>query len=318
IDFGRGVLEALGSNYPLGAGELAARGNFCTLDPEGVVTDRRADRPSDEECQRLCTLLEANLSVDGVQCQFLPGKQHRFTLILQGEGLGAHLNDNDPQVEGKKTLPFEGRNPESERTAARVTEIFDQARTLLAEESQATGVLLRGFSARPDLDTFDVRYGLRAAAIAIYPMYSGVARLVGMEVLDPGKDLDAQIAVAKEHWDDYDFFFIHTKATDQAGHSGDFDAKVEALEEIDRSIPALRDLGAAVTVITGDHSTPSVHLEHSWHSVPTLIESGLTIPVPEVTFNERGVLKGDLGTFSAQDLLPLCLAHAGRLDKFGA
>ncbi len=318
IDFGRGVLEALGSNHALAPDEIAARGNFCSIDGAGVVQDRRADRPSDDECRRLCAALQAGVTLDGAEFLLLPGKQHRFTLVFRSEGLGHHVNDNDPQVEGKAALPFVAEDVVSERLASLATQFFDQARTVLAAEAKATGVLLRGFSSRPALETMEERFGLRSAAIAIYPMYSGVARLVGMDVLDPGSSLEEQIEVAKAHWDQYDFFFLHTKQPDQAGHSGDFDAKVAALEAIDPAIPALRSLGADVTMITGDHSTPTVHFEHSWHPVPLVLESSRTIPVADVTFDERGVLRGDLGTLPADSLVTLALAHAGRLDKFGA
>ncbi|MCA8960231.1 MAG: 2,3-bisphosphoglycerate-independent phosphoglycerate mutase [Planctomycetes bacterium] len=319
IDFGRGVLEALGSNHPLATDEVAARGNFCSMDARGIVTDRRAGRPTDEENRRLCQQLTEQVSL-GSDASFLllPGKQHRFTLVLKGEGLGHAVNDNDPQVEGKASLPFVGRDEASRRTAGLATQFLEAVRDALADHESANGVLLRGFSSRPDLETFGERYGLRAAAIAIYPMYGGVARLVGMEVQPPGRSLSDQIGVARERWEDFDFFFIHTKQPDQAGHSGDFDAKVAALEEIDRAIPELRGLGADVSIVTGDHSTPTVHLEHSWHAVPTLIHSNRTLPIPDMTFDERAVLRGDLGTFPAQALMTLALAHAGRLDKFGA
>lgn len=318
IDFGRGVLEALGSDYPLGPNEIAARGNYCTVDAEGRVTDRRAGRPNDAESRALCERLEQRLRVPDVEIRVLPGKQHRFTLVVRGEGLGAYVNDNDPQVEGKPRLPFVGQDDASVRTAKVMTEIASQAGEVLADQERANGVLLRGFSGLPDIAPYSERYRLRAACVAIYPMYRGVARLVGMDALDPGQDLAAQIDAVRARWDDYDFFFIHTKATDQAGHSGDFSAKIDALEAIDRDIPALRSLGADVLMITGDHSTPCVHQEHSWHPVPVILSSRLCIPVSEVTFDERGVLRGDLGTIPGHELMTLALAHAGRLDKFGA
>lgn len=318
IEFGRGVLEALGSDYPLASDEVAARGNFCTVDSSGRVSDRRAGRPSDAESRVLCERLEQKVALSGAKVRVLPGKQHRFTLIVQASGLGAGVNDNDPQVEGKERLRFEGRDEPSRRLATLVTEFSRQAGEILADQGSANGVLLRGFSGLPDLPDYRSKYGLRAASIAIYPMYRGVASLVGMNPLAPGADLDAQIDAAREAWNDYDFFFLHTKATDQAGHSGEFDAKIEALEEIDRSIPRLTELGADVVMITGDHSTPCVHKEHSWHPVPLILSSDRCLPVEGVTFSERGVLGGDLGTFPAHELMTLALAHAGRLDKYGA
>lgn len=317
IDFGRGLLEALGSDYPLQAGEIAARGNFCTLDGDGLVTDRRAGRPADEVSAELCRRLQDKVEIPGVEVLLLPGKQHRFTLVMRGEGLGHRLNDNDPQVEGKAPLEIVGEDDPSKRTADHVAAFLNQAREVLRDEAQASGVLLRGFSSRPEIPTFQERYGLRAAALALYPMYRGVAQLVGMDILDPGEKLMDYIGIAHDHWDQYDFFFLHFKDTDTAGHSGDFDAKVAALEEVDRFIPLLEAIDADVTIITGDHSTPTALKEHSWHPVPVLLHSQNSIPMP-VTFDERATLMGELGVFPAQDLMELALAHAGRLDKFGA
>lgn len=318
IEFGRGLLEALGSDYPLQAGEVAARGNFCTLDGDGIVTDRRAGRPPTEECVRLCEKLSAAIELDGVTLTLIPGREHRFTAVFSGPGLGAQVNDNDPQVEGKPTIQFFGQDDLSQRTAELANTIFERAREVLAEEEAATGVLLRGFSTRPIIDPFFELFALKAAAIAIYPMYRGVAQLVGMDVLDPGDDLSAQIETVGAHLDDYDFFFIHTKAPDTAGHSGDFEGKIAAIEDVDRRIPALEKLGLDALAITGDHSTPCIHSDHSWHPVPLAISSNRCLPVPDVVFHERSVLKGDLGTIRGPELLPLLLAHAGRLDKFGA
>ena len=250
--------------------------------------------------------------------ELLPGKQHRFTLVLRGEGLGQRLNDNDPQVEGKAPLEIVGANPDSERTAAIVASFIDQARAILADEEAASGMLLRGFSKRPAIESYPERYGLRAAACAIYPMYRGIARLCGMDMLDPGNDLGEQIASVGRSFDDHDYFFIHTKEADQAGHNGDFDEKVSVLEAVDARIPELLDLGADVVLITGDHSTPTIHMEHSWHPVPLILASNRTISVEGTTFDERGVLRGDLGTVPGPDLMTLALAHAGRLAKFGA
>ena len=319
LEFGRGLLEALGSDYPLTGAEVAARGNFCTLDADGNVRDRRAGRPSTEECVRLCETLTAQVKLDGANLTVLPGKEHRFTVVFGAPGLGARVNDNDPQVEGKAPFLFRGTNDTSGRTADLANAFFDQARKVLAGEAQANGVLLRGFSTRPSIDAFSERFRLNALGVAIYPMYRGAARLVGMEVLeDAGKDLGDQIDLVEKKLGDHDFFFIHTKAPDTAGHTGDFAKKVHALEEIDRHIPALEELGFDVLAITGDHSTPCIRKEHSWHPVPLLIHSKFTIPVAEASFSERGVLKGDLGVVRGPELMALLLAHAGRLDKFGA
>ena len=319
LEFGRGLLEALGSDYPLAAGEIAARGNFCTLDAGGLVTDRRAGRPSDEECQRICRMLSQQIALDGVQVQLLPGKEHRFTWVLTGDALGATVTDNDPQVTGLHPLPFVAVGENSERTAALANQWLGKARQILAQESAANGVLLRGFSTRPEVPGFKEQYRLRSASIAIYPMYRGVAKLVGMEALDGGSNLSDQIAALRSAVkEDYDFVFVHHKDTDTAGHSGDFDAKVAAIEAFDAVLPQILDAGLDVIAITGDHSTPTIMKEHSWHPVPLLVHSSRALPVEGLRFTERGGLYGDIGTIRGPELMPVLLAHADRLDKYGA
>lgn len=317
IDFGRGLLEALGSGYPLAGGEVAARGNFCTIDGDGNVSDRRAGRPPDEECLRLCEQLQSQISIEGVQITLLPGKEHRFTLVLTGKGLGSGVNDNDPQVTGKAPLDLVGGDEASKRTAAIASEFLLRAGEVLSG-GVASGILLRGFSTRPPLDGFPERFGIDGIALALYPMYRGVARLVGMEAPDCGPDLAAQIEMAATVGSESDFIFIHFKDPDTAGHEGDFDGKVAAIERFDAAMPGLLDLGLDVLAITGDHSTPATMKEHSWHPVPLLVSSAHTIPVSGASFDERGVLQGDLGTIAGWQLMPLLLAHAGRLDKYGA
>jgi len=319
LEFGRGLLEALGSDYLLSGAEVAARGNFCTLDAEGAVIDRRAGRPPSSECRRLCELLQSEITLEGgASLTLLPGKEHRFTAVFGAQGLGARVKDNDPQVEGKSPFQFRGTDDLSAHTATLANQFFERAREVLAGESAANGVLLRGFSTRPILDPYAERYRLNAVGLAVYPMYRGAARLVGMEIVEPGNDLAEQIDTARGLLDRHDFFFIHTKPADTAGHSGDFAQKIAALEEVDRHIPALEQLGLDVLAITGDHSTPCVHRDHSWHPVPLLIHSQRCIPVGDVSFDERGVLRGDLGVVHGPHLMALLLAHAGRLDKYGA
>lgn len=330
FEFGRGALEALGSEFDMQPGDLAARANFATLatpgDPSSVVLDRRAGRPNDAECQRLCDRLSSNLpdGVEGCEVFLLPGKEHRFTVVLRGEGLAAGLNDNDPQREGSALLPIEAAGEADQRAAKVVNTFLEKALKILADEEPtssgkpANGMLLRGFSTLPLLQPFSERYGLKAGAIAAYPMYRGVARLVGMEGLGTPGNFEEEIDVLEQHWSDYDFFFMHFKNTDSAGHSGDFAKKVEALELVDRLIGRIEALEPDVLVITGDHSTPCIHLEHSWHPVPTVIRSRLALPGNGANFSERGLMAGDLGVFHATHLIPLALAHAGRLDKFGA
>ena len=319
LEFGRGLLEALGSDYALEPGQIAARGNFCTIDGNGLVQDRRAGRPSDAECRRLCARVMEEVSVDGVTIELIPGKQHRFTWIITAQDLGAKVNDNDPQVSGKGALPFRGQDPVSETTAAIATEWLEKAKQCLVEEEVANSALLRGFSTKPHVPGFAERFHLHAAALAVYPMYRGVARLVGMQPRDAGAGLEDQVAAVKSAIaEDYDFIFVHHKDPDTAGHSGDFAAKVVAIEAFDRALPGFLESGLDVIAITGDHSTPAVMKEHSWHPVPLLVHSKRALPNLESTFGERVCLHGDIGTIRGPELMPLLLAHADRLDKFGA
>ena len=320
IEFGRGALEALGSDFDLQSGDLAARANFATVDDEGIVHDRRAGRPSDEENRRLCARLSAGFAdgVDGVRVFVLPGKEHRFTVVFRGADLAPQLNDNDPQREGRPLLDIRPQQPQATRSAEVVGDFLRRAREILRDEPVANGMLLRGFSGLPNLMPFKQRYGLTAGVIAAYPMYRGVARLVGMDVLGEPKDWEAELALLEEKLPEYDFIYIHYKGTDTAGHSGDFTEKVEHFQIVDATIPRILTLRPEVLVITGDHSTPCIHKEHSWHPVPTLIHSPLALPQNHAVFTEIGAAGGDLGTFPATHLLPLALAHASHLDKFGA
>ena len=324
VEFGRGALEALGSEFDMQPGDLAARANFATLEspgvPTSVVTDRRAGRPPDSECRRLCDKLSTALGGAIEKCEviLLPGKEHRFTVIFRRHGLVAALNDNDPQREGKALLPIVAQDDAAGATASLVNAFLQRALETLAGEETANGLLLRGFSMRPDLQPFPQRYGITAGAIAAYPMYRGVAQLVGMQVLGAPKNFAEEIALLKASWADHDFFFVHFKPTDTAGHSGLFEEKVKALETVDAVIPEIEALGPGALVVTGDHSTPCVRKEHSWHPVPTIIHSELGLPGHGAVFSERGLMNGDLGVLPATHLITLALAHAERLDKFGA
>ncbi len=320
VEFGRGALEALGSDFDLRKGDLAARANFASIDADGMVRDRRAGRPPDSENVRLCDKLRAGLAgrLPGFEVFLLSGKEHRFTVIFRGEGLTPALNDNDPQREGNRLLEVVARQPGAERSAKLVAEFLAAMKEILADEEVATGCLLRGFSGLPEVTPFDDLYSASAGAIAAYPMYRGVARLVGMKVLGTPENLAAEIALLEEKWDEHDFFFLHYKNTDSAGHSGLFDEKVKALEDFDAVLDRIEALGPEVIIVTGDHSTPCVHEEHSWHPVPTMIYSPLALYRTDATFTERECLTGDLGTFAATDLVTIALAHASRLMKFGA
>lgn len=320
VEFGRGALEALGSQFELLAGDLAARANYATISAAGIVEDRRAGKPRDEENRRLSAKLEKGLggSIDGVKVYILPGKEHRFTVVFRGPGLDPGLADIDPQREGRPLPEPVAQRPEARQSARIVGRFVEAARKILSDEPRANGLLLRGFSGLPVVMPFSTRYGLRAGAIAAYPMYRGVARLVGMTVLGAPRDFEEEVALLEKSWLEHDFFFVHFKGTDTAGHAGDFAEKVRQLEIVDAMIPRLEALKPEVLIVTGDHSTPTIHKEHTWHPVPTIIRSPLALYQKDARFTERSLLQGDLGTFHASDLLPLALAHASRLSKFGA
>jgi 2,3-bisphosphoglycerate-independent phosphoglycerate mutase len=319
FDIGRGVLSALGVGFAVKPGDIAIRLNFASLDEQGRVTDRRAGRPSDEENRRLVTKLQENVRAPGgVQVFFESEKEHRAVLVLRGRQLFAELGDTDPQEEGVPPLPAKALKPQAEETAQLLQEILDSAYEVLSDEKVANGILARGIDAYEPVPTFFERYMLRARAIAKYPMYRGVARLVGM---DSGRvpDSDAEtVDVLAESFDEYEFHFAHFKAMDSRGEDGDFDAKVKAIEAVDALMPRIEELKPDVLLITGDHSTPSRMRAHSWHPVPVMIVSPWARPQPDATFGERSCARGELGIVQGRELMTLALAHAGRLSKYGA
>ncbi len=317
-DIGRGVLEALGIGVEVGPNDVAIRGNFCTIDAEGRVTDRRAGRIPTEVCEKLVEKLRV-IKIDGVEVLVEPVREYRLVVRFRGEGLGDAVADTDPLSTGLHTLAPKATDPGSEKTAKVAAEFLRQAKEILKNESPANFLMMRGFAKFPQIATMEEAYGLKAAAIAVYPMYRGLAKLVGMTVVDPGKTIQDQFEVAKQNWDKYDFFFIHYKYTDSTGEDGNFAKKVEVIEALDAALPALRALNPDVLIVTGDHSTPSRMKSHSFHPVPTLLWAPATSrPDLVTTFGERPALQGGLGQFLAKDLMPLALAHAGRLQKFGA
>lgn len=314
---GRGVLEALGVDLELTPKDVAARGNFCTLDRQGRVTDRRAGRLSTERCAELCKVLEA-IHVRGVKLIVRPVKEYRFVTLFRGDGLSDALTESDPQRIGEAPLKVAAKKPEAERTAGLVNAFIEKARSLLKDRRPANMILLRGFAKHPNLPTFPELYQLRAAAIAVYPMYRGLGRLAGMEALATGPSVREALEVLRRSWRAYDFFYLHVKGTDSAGEDGDFDRKVALIEEVDREIPSLLQLNPDVVVVTGDHSTPAALQAHSWHPVPVLLSSRWCRPDGNREFSERGCLTGGLGRLRGKEILPLALAHAQRLAKFGA
>jgi len=314
---GRGILEALGINFQVGAKDVAIRGNFCTLGADGKIADRRAGRPTNEKNKAAVEKLR-QIKIPGVELFVEPVKEHRFVLVIRGDGLGDRVNDTDPQAVGVAPLKAEGADAASAKTADVVNQFVAEATKVLAAEAPVNGVTLRGFATYPKIATFADVYGLKAAAIAVYPMYKGLARLVGMDILDPGQTLQGQVDTLARVWKDYDFFFLHFKYTDSTGEDGNFPAKVSMIEKLDEVVPQIRALKPDVFIVTGDHSTPSKMKSHSWHPVPTLLVAD-TCRTDEVThFNERSCLRGGLGQFQAMHLMLLAMAHAGRLGKYGA
>jgi len=315
---GRGVLEALGIAFPLEDHDLAARGNFCTVDAAGNLLDRRAGRIPTTECARLCAMLR-QITLPGVQVFVEPVQDYRFVLVLRGAGLSSDLSETDPQRLGVPPLPAHPLAPEAAPTADLINEFVAQAQVILAGQHPANMLMLRGFSRHPQIPSFAQAYGLRPAAIAVYPMYRGLARLVGMDLVEPlGKTPADEFATLAAGWQDHDFFYVHIKGTDSAGEDGDFARKVSVVEEVDRALPALLALNPDVLMIGGDHSTPAVLKAHSWHPVPFLLYSRTCRPDAAAGFGERACAQGSLGRFPACLAMTLALAHAGRLTKFGA
>jgi 2,3-bisphosphoglycerate-independent phosphoglycerate mutase len=314
---GRGILEALGINFPVGAQDVAIRGNFVTLDNTGKISDRRAGRPTTERCVAACQRLK-QIKIPGVETFVEPVREHRFVVVFRGEGLGDAVNDTDPQATGVPPLVARGADAASEKTAAVVNRFVTEADKALKDFAPTNGVTLRGFARYPRIDTFADAYGLKSAALAVYPMYKGLARLVGMDVLDCGSTLDDQLATLAKVWAAYDFFFLHFKYTDATGEDGNFPAKVQMIEKFDAAIPKVRALKPDVLIVTGDHSTPSKLKSHSWHPVPTVLWAATCRTDAVTEFGEGPCLRGGLGQFPAIHLLPLALAHAGRLGKYGA
>jgi 2,3-bisphosphoglycerate-independent phosphoglycerate mutase len=318
-EIGRGVMEALGIGLSLTKDDLTARGNFATIDGKGVIVDRRAGRISTEINKEACQFLQSKIrEINGIKVAIYPGKEHRFVIVFQGEGLKDDLTDADPQKDGKRTKETENLTEEAQRTAEIVNEYLRRATEVLKPFHPANAVLLRGFSKIPNIASMFERFKLKPAAIATYPMYRGLARLVGMEVLETGETLRDEVETLKKHFNDYDFFYLHFKKPDSAGEDGNFKLKVKALEEIDRMIPSILRLNPDVLVVTGDHSTPAILKSHSWHPNPILLYSKYIRPDRIRRFTERQCQRGQLGRFPAVEIIPLMLANGLKLKKFGA
>lgn len=317
---GRGVLSALGVGFELTKKDVAARLNFCTVDSKGVVIDRRAGRIPTELCKKLCEKIQKKVkTIDGIKIFIMPEKEHRAVLVLRGAGLGGNVTDTDPQKTGVKPLEPKGLDRASQKTAKIVKKFLEKARQILKTEKPANMLLARGFAKYEPFPSYQEVFKLKAAAIATYPMYKGLAKLVGMNVLElDGEDLTAEARALVENWNSYNFFFVHVKKTDSYGEDGNPVAKKKVIEETDRVLlPVIEKLNPDVLVITGDHSTPCILKAHSWHGVPVMVYSKYVRP-NGVKFTERTCSKGGLGRMRAKYLLPYILACALKLKKFGA
>ena len=314
---GRGVLEATGIGMELQPGDVAARGNFATVDGQGLLVDRRAGRIASELAAPLAEKLN-EIAVDSVEATVAHVKDYRFVLRFRGDGLDDALTETDPQRTGVPPLAASARAPSAERTAQLANLFIEKAAQVLQGSSSANMVLLRGWSQLPHLPSMADASALDPAAIASYPMYRGLAKLVGMKVLPTGTTFQEEIETLRQHYAEHDFFYIHYKATDTAGEDGDFDAKKHALEELDEAISTLLELKPDVFMVVGDHSTPSSMADHSWHPVPFLLHSKYTHSEGVARFNERDLRYGSLGQFEAKHIMMLALAHAGKLLKYGA
>tara|TARA_Y100000588_G_scaffold98603_1_gene107149 strand:+ start:2912 stop:4117 length:1206 start_codon:yes stop_codon:yes gene_type:complete len=313
---GRGILEALGIGIEIGDRQVAIRGNLCTVDPNGIVTDRRAARIPSKQSGPLIKLLD-KIDVPNITTSVLPVRDHRFVLLLQGDHLGENVTSNDPESEGLALVKSIALDMDSEKTAVAANIFIEQAGRVLSNSQSANMVLLRGFSKLPTLPSMSNVFKLNAAAIAAYPMYRGIAKLAGMKVLPTGESFSHEVDTLESHFDNHDFFFIHYKPADAAGEDGDFEEKIKALEDLDKLIPRIMDLNADVLVVAGDHSTPSIMGSHSWHSVPLTIHSKLTIGDGVPSFSEKSLSQGSIGRIDATDVMGLSLANAGKLRKFG-
>jgi 2,3-bisphosphoglycerate-independent phosphoglycerate mutase len=317
-NIGRGALSALGVGFDLGPQDLAARMNFCTVDAEGRITDRRAGRIPTDLNTRLCARLREEVRVSGVDLHILTEEQYRAVVVFQGAGLDDRLTDSDPQHTGVPPLAVEAMAPEAARSATLANQFVAEARRVLASEHPANMVLLRGFASHPSIPTFADLYKLTPGAIAVYPMYKGLARIVGMQVLGEPHSIAEEVALLRAHWAEHDFFYLHVKPTDSAGEDGDAARKAAVIEEFDALLPEVLALEPDVLVVTGDHATPSVLKSHSWHPLPLLLSSAYVIPEGRAGFSERAAAAGTLGHLRHSDVLDLAMAHALKYDKFGA
>ncbi|MCB0831957.1 MAG: 2,3-bisphosphoglycerate-independent phosphoglycerate mutase [Bacteroidetes bacterium] len=319
IQVGRGVLEALGLDMKLQPGDVATRCNFATIDSKGLLSDRRAGRIPTEECERLCELLTSKIKkIDDVKVIIKAGEQYRFVVVFRGKRLSGNINDTDPQTIGVKSLPAVANDSASKRTAKIANQFIAKANQTLKSESRANSVLMRGFSVLPHIPSMGERFHLNPACIASFPLYRGVASVVGMKILSTGMEVEEEFKTLADHWSEHDFFFLHVKKTDSYGEDGNPEGKMKIMEQVDRLLPSLLDLKPDVLMITGDHATPPPMRSHSWHPVPFLLHSTVCSFDDTTAFNETECAKGHLGTIPSHAIIELALANAGKLKKFGA
>lgn len=319
---GRGVIEALGLGIELKPGDVCARANFATLDKQGIVTDRRAGRIPTETCERLCGLLAAKIKKIGdTQVIIKAGKEHRFVVVFRGKGLEGPLTDADPNREGfaiPTVKPRDPKNAKQKKMAKLIADFYKAALPLLAKEKPANGFLMRGIAHQPEIPLFEERYRLKPACLAVYPMYKGLAQLVGMAKIEGPQTIAEQFERYLTDYEQFDFFFIHYKYTDKAGEDGNFAAKKKAIEDLDAALPILLKKKPDVLAITGDHSTPCALKGHSWHPQPVLLHSAVSGWDKLERFTETGANCGSLGIFDAKHLIRIMQANAKMFDKFGA
>lgn len=322
FEVGRGVIEALGLGMELKAGDVAARANFCTLDAKGLVSDRRAGRIATEICEELCAKLAAKIKkVGDVEVIIKAGKEHRFVVVFRGKGLEGPITSTDPNREGlplATAKPEDARSAGQKKTAKAINDFYAQALPILAGHPKANGFLMRGIAHQPEIPQFTTRYGLKPAALAVYPMYKGLAQLVGMTKIEGPQTIADQFERYLAEYENYDYFFIHYKYTDKYGEDGNFAAKVKAIEDLDAALPILLGRKPDVLAITGDHSTPCALRGHSWHPQPVLLHSACSGSDKLERFTETGANLGSLGVFEAKYLIRLMQANARMFDKFGA
>jgi 2,3-bisphosphoglycerate-independent phosphoglycerate mutase len=322
VQVGRGVIEALGLGMELKPGDVCARANFATLDPKGIVTDRRAGRIPTETCEKLCALLSAKVKKIGdTEVLIKPGKEHRFVVVFRGSGLEGPLTDADPNREGLSIPTVKPRDPKNagqKKVAKLIGDFYKVALPIIASQKPANGFLMRGIAHQPNIPLFENRYRLKPVALAVYPMYKGLAQLVGMKKIEGPQTIKEQFERYLVEYDNFDFFFIHFKYTDKYGEDGNFAAKTKAIEEFDAALPILLRKKPDVIAITGDHSTPCVIRGHSWHPQPVLLHSAVSGSDKLERFTETGANTGSLGVFEAKYLIRLMQANAKMFDKYGA